>query len=92
MACAGVLMQSDGPALPPLDYEFDGFAAVDADYDAARPPFDETRSPHLSRGLNLGRHIFYFSAIIRLNSGRRPRSWPIRNIRHGASAGRWRRK
>ena len=21
--CAGVLMQSDGPALPPLDYEFD---------------------------------------------------------------------
>ncbi|MGB7977050.1 MAG: FGGY family carbohydrate kinase [Roseiarcus sp.] len=58
--CAGVLMQSDGPALPPLDYEFDGFAAVDADYDAARPPFDEARSPHLSRGLNLGRHIFYF--------------------------------
>ena len=58
--CAGVLMRSDGPALPPLDYEFDGFAAVDADYDAARPPFDEARSPHLSRGLNLGRHIFYF--------------------------------
>jgi L-fuculokinase len=58
--CAGVLMQSDGPALPPLDYEFDGFAAVDADYDAARPPFDEARSPHLSRGLNLGRHIFYY--------------------------------
>jgi L-fuculokinase len=58
--CAGVLMQSDGPALPPLDYEFDGFAAVDAAYDAARPPFDEARSPHLSRGLNLGRHIFYY--------------------------------
>ena len=53
-------MRSDGPALPPLDYEFDGFAAVDADYDAARPPFEEARSPHLSRGLNLGRHIFYF--------------------------------
>jgi L-fuculokinase len=58
--CAGVLMRSDGPALPPLDYEFDGFADVDADYDAARPPFDEAQSPHLSRGLNLGRHIFYF--------------------------------
>jgi L-fuculokinase len=58
--CAGVLMQSDGPALPPLDYEFDGFAAVDAAYDAARPPYDEARSPHLSRGLNLGRHIFYY--------------------------------
>ena len=58
--CAGVLMQSDGPALPPLDYEFDGFAAIDSDYDAARPPFDEARSPLLSRGLNLGRHIFYY--------------------------------
>ncbi|HEV7481351.1 MAG TPA: FGGY family carbohydrate kinase [Roseiarcus sp.] len=58
--CAGVLMQSYGPALPPLDYEFDGFATVDADYDAARPAFEEARSPHLSRGLNLGRHIFYF--------------------------------
>ena len=58
--CAGVLMGRDGVALPPLDYEFDGFAAVDAAYDAARPPYDETRSPHLPRGLNLGRHIFYF--------------------------------
>jgi L-fuculokinase len=58
--CAGVLMQSDGPALPPLDYEFDGFAPVDAAYDAARPPYDEALSPHLPRGLNLGRHIFYF--------------------------------
>ncbi|MBV9910472.1 MAG: hypothetical protein JOY52_23200, partial [Hyphomicrobiales bacterium] len=58
--CAGVLMASDGPALPPLDYEFDGFASVDAAYDAARPPYDEALSPHLPRGLNLGRHIFYF--------------------------------
>jgi sugar (pentulose or hexulose) kinase len=58
--CAGVLMESSGPALPPLDYEFDGFAAVDVAYDAARPPYDEARSPHLPRGLNLGRHIFYF--------------------------------
>src|SRR5271155_3118289 len=58
--CAGVLMQSGGPALPPLDYEFGGFAAVDAAYDAARPSYDESRSPHLPRGLNLGRHIFYY--------------------------------
>jgi L-fuculokinase len=57
--CAGVLMGPDGVALPPLDYEFDGFAAVD-DYDAARPPYEETRSPRLPRGLNLGRHLFYF--------------------------------
>ena len=58
--CAGVLMAARARALPPLDYEFDGFAAVDAAYDAARPPYEETRSPHLPRGLNLGRHIFYF--------------------------------
>ena len=58
--CAGVLMGRDGAAVPPLDYEFDGFASVDAAYDAARPPYDETRSPHLPRGHNLGRHIFYF--------------------------------
>jgi L-fuculokinase len=58
--CAGVLMGRDGEALPPLDYEFDGFAAVDSAYDAARPSYDESRSPHLPRGLNLGRHIFYY--------------------------------
>ena len=58
--CAGVLMRRDGPALPPVDYEFDGFAAVDAAYDQARPSYHESRSPHLSRGLNLGRHIFYY--------------------------------
>src|SRR6202789_3985458 len=58
--CAAVLMGRDGEALPPLDYEFDGFAAVDSAYDAARPSYDESRSPHLPRGLNLGRHIFYY--------------------------------
>ena len=57
--CAGVIMGRDGAAIPPLDYEFDGFAAVDADYDAVRPPYEETRSPRLPRGLNLGREIFY---------------------------------
>jgi L-fuculokinase len=57
--CAGVLMGRDGVAIPPLDYEFDGFGGVDVDYDAARPPYEETRSPRLPRGLNLGREIFY---------------------------------
>jgi L-fuculokinase len=58
--CAGVLMGHDREALPPLDYEFDGFDAVDTAYDAARPSYGESWSPHLSRGLNLGRHIFYY--------------------------------
>ncbi len=56
---AGVLVTDTGIALPPMDYEFEGFGGVDADYDAARPPFDECLSPRLARGLNLGRQIFY---------------------------------
>ena len=56
---AGVLVTEAGVAAPPVDYEFDGFATIDADYDAARPPFEETCSPHSVRGLNLGRQIFY---------------------------------
>jgi sugar (pentulose or hexulose) kinase len=56
---SGVLVTESGVALPPVDYEFDGFVAVDAAYDAARPPFEECFSPLSARGLNLGRQIFY---------------------------------
>ncbi len=56
---AGVLVDGGGVALPPMDYEFDGFDVVDADYELARPPFEETLSPSLPRGLNLGRQPFY---------------------------------
>lgn len=57
--CAGVLIGADDAVLPPLDYEFDGFGTLDAAYDAARPHFEESLSPNLPRGLNLGRQIFY---------------------------------
>ncbi len=56
---SGVLVTDAGVALPPVDYEFDGFGAVDESYDAARPPFEECFSPLSARGLNLGRQIFY---------------------------------
>ena len=56
---AGVLVTEDGVAAPPVDYEFDGFAGVDAEYDALRPPFEESLTPNLPRGLNLARQIFY---------------------------------
>ena len=56
---AGVLVSDAGVALPPVDYEFDGFGALDASYDAVRPPFEECFSPLSSGGLNLGRQIFY---------------------------------
>jgi L-fuculokinase len=60
---AGVLVTNDGVALPPMDYEFDGFGVIDADYDAARPPFEEAQSPNLPRGLNLGRQPFYLERM-----------------------------
>jgi sugar (pentulose or hexulose) kinase len=56
---SGVIVTDAGVALPPMDYEFDGFAAVDKEYDAARPPFEECFSPLSARGLNLGRQVFY---------------------------------
>ena len=56
---AGVLVGDKDAALPPLDYEFDIDGAIAADYDKVRPPFEETLSPHLPRGLNLGRQIYY---------------------------------
>jgi L-fuculokinase len=57
---AGVLVTDVTEALPPMDYEFAGCDAVAADYAAVRPPFEETLSPDLPRGLNLGKQVFYF--------------------------------
>jgi L-fuculokinase len=56
---AGALVTDDGLALQPMDYEFGGYGVIDADYEAARPPFAETLSPSVPRGLNLGRQVFY---------------------------------
>ena len=61
---AGVLVTDTAEAAPPVDYEFDGFAGVDAEYDALRPHFEECLSPHLSRGLNLGRQILYLERTV----------------------------
>jgi sugar (pentulose or hexulose) kinase len=56
---AGVLVGDKDAALPAVDYEFDGYGALAAEYDKVRPPFDETLSPNLPRGLNLGRQVYY---------------------------------
>jgi sugar (pentulose or hexulose) kinase len=54
------LVDADGKlALPILDYEFDGPDALAAEYDAVRPPFDETGTPRLPIGLNLGAQLFW---------------------------------
>jgi L-fuculokinase len=56
---AGVLVGDKDDALPAVDYEFDIDGAVAAEYDRVRPPFEETLSPNLTRGLNLGRQVLY---------------------------------
>ena len=83
---AGVLVTDEGEALPAVDYEFDGYGALAAEYDKVRPRFEETLSPNLPRGLNLGRQVFYLSANSRRSSRPRARSSAIRNIGRGASA------
>jgi L-fuculokinase len=56
---AGVLVGDKDAALPAVDYEFDIDGDVAAEYEKVRPPFDETKSPKLTRGLNLGKQVFY---------------------------------
>jgi sugar (pentulose or hexulose) kinase len=46
-------------ALPMLDYEHDGPDSLAGDYDAVRPPFDQTGSPRLVCGLNVGAQLFW---------------------------------
>jgi L-fuculokinase len=56
---AGVLVGDKDTALPAVDYEFDIDGPIAAEYDKVRPPFEETLSPNLPRGLNLGRQVYY---------------------------------
>jgi len=52
---SGALIAADGSlAAPILDYEHTGPDTVAADYNALRPGFEETGSPRLPAGLNLG--------------------------------------
>lgn len=57
---SGALIGADGMlAAPILDYEHAGPDEVSAGYDALRPGFEETGSPRLSGGLNLGAQIHW---------------------------------
>ncbi|WP_299479425.1 FGGY-family carbohydrate kinase [uncultured Roseibium sp.] len=57
---SGVLLNREGDfAAPMLDYECDGPDAVAAEYDLIRPDFDETGSPRLAMGLNLGAQLYW---------------------------------
>jgi sugar (pentulose or hexulose) kinase len=57
-----VLIDARGElALPVLDYEDDGPDGLRQRYDAVRPGFEETGSPCLPLGLNLGAQLFWQS-------------------------------
>lgn len=56
---SAVLVAGESLALPMLDYEFDGVAEIDAEYDALARDFAATASPGLPAGLNLGRQLYW---------------------------------
>ncbi|MGJ8691650.1 MAG: FGGY-family carbohydrate kinase [Thalassotalea sp.] len=51
--------KSDGLVLPVLDYEFSGLTADTPEYENIRPSYQETFSPLLPAGLNLGRQLYW---------------------------------
>jgi len=54
------LLAGDGAlAAPILDYEHPAPDELAAEYDAIRPGFDETGSPRLAMGLNVGAQLFW---------------------------------
>ncbi|MCP8688839.1 FGGY-family carbohydrate kinase [Marinobacterium sedimentorum] len=56
-----VCLAGHSPALPVLDYESDLCEQTSADYDPVRPDYEETLSPALGCGLNLGRQLFWLA-------------------------------
>lgn len=58
-ASAALLDGAGNLALPVLDYEHRYGAEIERAYAALRPPFEETFSPALPMGLNLGAQLHY---------------------------------
>lgn len=55
---AAALIRDGTLAASPMDYEM-SLAEVDSDYDQNRSPFEQTGSPRLPLGLNLGRQLYW---------------------------------
>ncbi len=58
-ACAALLAADGTLAAPILDYEFTGVEQTADEYDSIRPAFDETGSPRLAGGLNIGAQLYW---------------------------------
>jgi sugar (pentulose or hexulose) kinase len=59
-----VLIEPDGSYLDPLDYEAALPTALAESYAAQRPAFDETGSPSLPCGLNLGAQLHWLESVV----------------------------
>jgi len=59
-ACAA-LMSKGELILPVLDYEFDGPDQLKDEYNQIRPAFEQTGTPRMDGGLNLGAQIYWLS-------------------------------
>ena len=55
---AAVLVMQDGTYLEPLDYEDHTINSIADEYSKIRPNFEETGSPHLANGLNIGSQLY----------------------------------
>lgn len=49
----------NGLVMPVLDYEYDGINIIDEKYNEVRPAFEQSFSPALPAGLNLGRQLYW---------------------------------
>jgi sugar (pentulose or hexulose) kinase len=56
---SAALIDETGLVLPVLDYEHPGPDELAADYDRLRPAFEESFSPRLPGGLNLGAQLYW---------------------------------
>jgi sugar (pentulose or hexulose) kinase len=54
-------MAGSGLVLPIMDYEWDGVDEYNDEYSRLRPKFNESYSPELPSGLNLGRQLYWQS-------------------------------
>ena len=55
---AAVLIMKDGTYAEPIDYEDPEIDAIATEYSKIRPNFEETGSPHLPGGLNIGSQLY----------------------------------
>jgi len=60
---AAVAILNDGKlAFEPIDYEWRFSGEVEAEYAVLRGSFDETGSPHMENGLNMGIQLYYLKS------------------------------